>query len=63
MWHVTRDMLHAVGGGHSLKISAPYLFWFVIYDILKIRRKKLTEWLPELITRLILEQPRLHRVC
>ena len=42
-WHVTCNMWHVVGGEHSLKISAPQLFWFVIYDILKIRRKRLTE--------------------
>ena len=46
-WHMTCDMWHVVGGEHSLKISAPSLIWFVIYDILKIRRKRLTEWLSD----------------
>jgi hypothetical protein len=32
-----------LGGEHSLKISAPYLLLFVIYDIMKIWRKRLTE--------------------
>ena len=35
----------------------------MIYDILKIRRKRLTDWLTEFIMRLIVEQPWLHRVC
>ena len=43
MWHVTRDTWHVWGGEHSLKISAPYLLLFVIYDIMKIWRKRLTE--------------------
>ena len=43
MWHVTSDMWHFWGGEHSLKISAPYLLLFVIYDIMKIWRKRLTE--------------------
>ena len=44
-WHATCDMWNVVGGEHSLKISAPKLFWFVIYDILQIRRERLTHWL------------------
>ena len=43
MWHARCDMWHVVGGEHSLKISDPKLFWFVIYDILKIKRKRLTD--------------------
>ena len=42
-WYVTRDtqqvtcdMFYVVGGEHSLKMSAPYLLWFVIYDISQI---------------------------
>ena len=42
-------MSHVVGGEYSLKSSAPYLLWFVIYDILKIGRKRRTESLNELI--------------
>ena len=37
------------GGEHSLKISAPQLLQFVIYDILKIWRKRLTHQLTQLI--------------
>ena len=39
---------------------------FVIYDILKIFEEKadwLTEWINELITKVFVQQPRLHRVC
>ena len=49
MWQVTSDMGHFAGGEHSLKISAPLLLRFVIFDILKIWRKRLTDWLTELI--------------
>ena len=59
------------GGEHSLKISAPYLLLFVIYDIMKIWRKgSLTELINDmavyrtapatqglLVTRLYVEQP------
>ena len=41
-WPVTRDTI-------TLKISAPQLLWFVIYDILNIWRKRLTDWLTQLI--------------
>ena len=61
MWKVKCDM--SEGGEHSLKISTPYLLLFVIYDIMKIWRKRLTEWINQWITRLFIEQPRLHRVC
>ena len=62
MWHVTRDMF-GEGGEHSLKVSAPKLLLFVIYDIMKIWRKRLTDWIDELMTRLFIEQPQLHRNC
>ena len=62
-WHVTHDMWHVVGGEHSLKISAPKLLLFVIYDIMKIWRKRLTHLINQLMTEVIVEQPRLHRVC
>ena len=38
---MTRDMFG--GGGHSIKISAPQLLPFVIYDIMKIWRKRVTD--------------------
>ena len=46
MWHVLHDMWHMVEGKHSLKNS---LKRFGIYDVLKIRRKRITEWLNQLI--------------
>ena len=30
---------HVVGGEHCLNISGPWLYWFGIYDVLKIGRK------------------------
>ena len=70
MWHMTRDTWHVThdtwlvwGGEHSLKISAPLLLPFVIYDIMKIWRKRMNEWMNELMTRMFIEHSRLHRVC
>ena len=48
-WHATCDMWRVMGGEYYLKTSAPQLFWFVIYEILKIRRTRLTDWINELI--------------
>ena len=42
MWHVWR-------GEHSLTISAPLLLLLLIYDIMKIWRKKLTDSLNQWI--------------
>ena len=36
MWHKTHDTWHIVWELHSLKISAPYLFWFGIDSVLNI---------------------------
>ena len=44
-WHVTHDTWHVWGGEHSLKISAPQLLPFVIYDIMKIWR--MNHWINE----------------
>ena len=48
-WQVTRDTWHVWGDEHSLKISAPLLLSFVIFDIMKIWRKKMTDWINELM--------------
>ena len=61
MWHVTCDTWHVWGNEHSLKISASLLF--VIYDIMNIWRKRMIRLINESVTRLFIEQPRLHRVC
>ena len=51
MWHVTHDTWHVTcdtfggGGEDSLKISAPQLLPFVIYDIMKIWRKRMSDWI------------------
>ena len=52
-----------VGGEHSLKISAPQLLWFGIDSTLNIFPQTITELINDLITEVIVEQPRLHRVC
>ena len=44
-WHLTPDMWHMVGGEHSLKMSAPYLLRFGCNDVLKVWRKRITEWI------------------
>ena len=60
---MTCDMWHMVGGEHSLKISAPQLLWFGIDSVLKIFPETMTELINQLVTEVIVEQPRLHRVC
>ena len=66
MWHVTGDMWHVVWGEHSIKMSAPYLLWFVIYDILKILRKRMNElmneWMNKTATKLFVKHPLLNGV-
>ena len=66
MWHVTHDTWHIVLDEHSLKISAPQHFRFGIDSVWNIFPQTMS-YLPylinEWITRLFIEQPRLHRVC
>ena len=66
MWHVTCDMWHMLRGEHSLKMSAPQLLQFGIDSVLKILNKKdhlLNQWINESMTKVFIEQPRLHPVC
>ena len=60
---MTPDMWHMVGGENSLKISAPQLLWFGIDSTLNIFPQTIAELMNQLITEVIVEQPRLHRVC
>ena len=75
-WHLTpdtlyvtrdNDMWHIVRGEHSLKMSAPYLLGLGLFSVLKILNKWITDLINQLInewlTRVFVEQPRLHRVC
>ena len=64
-WHVTHDSWHIVLDEYSLKISAPYLFRSGIDSVWKIFPQTMTylNYLNKLITEVIVEQPRLHRVC
>ena len=60
---MTHDMWHVIGGEHSLKISAPQLLRGEKDSVLKIGRNRMSDWLAELITKVFVEQLRLHRVC
>ena len=75
-WHVTRDMWHVtcdtwhvahLGGGwtYSQNFSSLALtvcdLWY--YEDLEEKDDSVTEWINKSITRLFIEQPRLHRVC
>ena len=62
MWHVNRDMGHMVGGEQSLKIPPPQLLRFGMDSVLKILNDR-TQLIIELLTKVFVEQPRLHRVC
>ena len=62
-WHMTCEMWHMVGGEHSLQISASQLLRFGIESVLKILNERITDWMNKLLTKVILEQPRVHRIC
>ena len=62
-WQVTRDTWLMVWGEHFLKMSALRLSRFGSYDVLKIWRKRITELISKRMTKVFVEQPRLHRVC
>ena len=59
-WHMTHDMWHVVGYKHYIKILPPLLLQFGCNDVLRFEGKFL---LKDLVTKVFLEQPRLHRVC
>ena len=50
-----------VEGEHSLKVSAPQLVWFGIQCLEYFELKD--ELMNKLVTEVIVENPRLHRVC
>ena len=62
-WHVTRDMWHMTRlGGWTLSQNSSLALtvcdlWY--YEDLEEK----DEWINEWMTRLFIEQPRLHRVC
>ena len=60
---MTPDMWHMVGGENSLKNLAPQLLWFGIDSTLNIFQQTIAELINQLITEVVVEQPRLHRVC
>ena len=49
-------------GEYSLQISAPELFWLRIDSVLKILNERIPQSVIELITKVFIEQSRLHRV-
>ena len=65
MWHMTCDMWHVTCCGgwtfswnvSSLALTVCHL-WY-----LKIWRKRIADWLNQSITKVFVEQLRLHRVC
>ena len=67
MWHLTHDMWH-VGGGPGVNIlsnfqlPSSYGLWFMIFWRLGGKGWR-TELINQWVMRLIVEQPRLHRVC
>ena len=62
MWHVTHDMFEGVNILSKFQLPSSYRLWFMI--LWRSGGKGwLAEWINELITRLFIEQPRLHRVC
>ena len=60
---MTRGIWHMVGGENFLKISAPKLIQFGIDSVWEILNERLTQSMNEWVTEVIVEQPRLHRVC
>ena len=66
MWQVTGDMWHVShetrGGEHCVKISSPKLKMCGSINVLKIGQKK-DQSINESVAELLVEQPRVHRVC
>ena len=60
---MTHDTFKVGGGEPFLKMLAPLLLRFGSEGVLKIWRKRVTEQITELLTKLFVEQPQLHRVC
>ena len=61
-WHLICVTWHTGGGEHCVKISGPQLLWFGNEGLFKIFEQK-DQLLSDLITKVFVEQPRLHRVC
>ena len=49
-WHLTLDMWQIVGGEHCLKMSATYLLQFECNDVMKVWRKRITQWMNQLMS-------------
>ena len=64
-WRTTQDTWHLTGCEHWVKISGPLLTdWEMgCFEDLKEKDDQLNEWINEWVTKLFVEQPRLHRIC
>ena len=62
MWHVTFETWQVGEGEPSLEISAPWFLWFGGEGVLKIFPQRMSYWMNEWITKVFVEQLRLHRV-
>ena len=61
-------MWKVVGGELSLKISAPYFWQFgsecvLAFEDVFIKDHRMTDWLPDFIMKVFIEEARLHQVC
>ena len=64
MWHVTRDTFGVVNILSKFQLPNSYRLWFMIlWRSGEEKAYGLTDWINESMTRLFIEQPRLHRVC
>ena len=63
MWHVTHNMWYVGRGWTFFQNFSSIVFWFVIYNTLKIWRNRITDSVNLWQRWLIVEQPGLHRVC
>ena len=60
-WHMTCDMLWGVNILSKVQLPCSYGLWFL--EDWEEKDDQLNQWINEWITRLFIEQPRLHRVC
>ena len=66
MWHITymtHDMWHMVKDEHSLKILTSQLLRFWIDSVLKILNENMNALTDKLLTKVFIEQSRLHQIC
>ena len=65
-WHVTHDMLGVMNILSKFQFPSPYCLWIMMlwrYGGKGSMIESINESINESVTRLFIEQPRLHRVC